>query len=170
MPVTNFINNPQEFQEPTRFSTKKLAFIIVGVLVILIVATGVLMALNNNKEKTSLINADKHSGQIDNSPSEGSRIYGDVDLPAIDQAELKQNYQNNLQSIINDLDQEIQVAGGIENLNIAIVQGIKSKALSEVLPREYQSQHLELVLTMDLIISGNFNQAQKNLQRIKKQY
>jgi hypothetical protein len=174
MPVINFTNNTNNSQEPTRFTAKNLSFVAVGAVIIFVIAIGVLLALNNNNdEKASLLGVNNVVNKTAltqiSDLSTGSRSYGEVDLPVVNQTELKQNYQNNLKEIIADLDKQIQSNGGIEKLDIQTIQEIKSRALSEVLPKGYQAQHLDFVLTMDLLIGGNFNRAQKNLQRIKQQ-
>ena len=175
MPLSNFTNEPIDFQEPTRFTTKKLAWLVVGVVIIFILTIGVLMATDSNKTEDSSDNTNKETKSqsrtlADNAPPVGLQQFGEVDLPAVDQVELGKDYQNNLQGIIAELDQEIMAAGGIENVSVAIIQEIKAKAMQEVLPRQHQIKHLEFILILDMMMSGNAGRVQQKWDQIKGQY
>lgn len=119
------------------------------------------MQINKLDRKTDLSNFKKNT---EATPKEED----EVDLPVVDQKELAENYEKNFEEIIIDLDEQIQLLDKQELPSIQIIQDIKERAMKEIVPKQYQSLHLDLVLTLDLIIDGDIDQAKKMFDAIIK--
>ncbi|MFH1187517.1 MAG: hypothetical protein V1688_01500 [bacterium] len=92
---------------------------------------------------------------------------GEVGLPPVDQEKLGQEYIKDLKELISTLEQQIQPAGQESTTDIEAIKIIKKKAMSEVVPKQYQNLHMDFVRTLDLIINGDAGGAAKKLGQIK---
>lgn len=89
-------------------------------------------------------------------------------LPFIDQEKLGQEYIKDLKEIITALEQQIQPTSKESMIDVDVIKIIKKKAMSEIVPGQYQDLHIDLIFALDAIINkGDVSQAMNKLEVIK---
>jgi len=150
-------NNLSQNLKPTP-NIKKIAIAVaVGAFVFLVTITS-LVLVNDKKTNSDLQEKDVNLAKLNkviipktqktqiSQPVTPASLSFEPNLQPVDPVKLKQDYQNGLKGIIAELDQSIQSSGGIGRVDIAMVEKIKTQALEEIVPKESQSLHLDLIL------------------------
>lgn len=144
----------------------KKILIIAGVILVFLITLGALIFFNRGSKKNNS-QIGKNSQKFVE-PAQGIEGKGLSNLPVVDQAQLKKKYQEDIRQIFADLENEINIAGGINNLSSEKIKNLKNRAIQEVVPTAYREVHLNFILAMGMIINGDFNKAQIALDDIKK--
>ncbi|MFH1565223.1 MAG: hypothetical protein ABIC82_05275 [bacterium] len=158
--------------------TRIFFIVFIGVISALVLFISILILLNVkytcNKVKKETVDDQIYKlskkaepSNFDFDKNSGFNVDGEADLPIVDQVKLGQEYVKDLKEILATLDQQIQSLSNDEAIDIEAIKIIKKKAMEEIIPREYQEMHIDLIFALDLIINGDVNRAMSDLEEIK---
>ena len=101
--------NEDNLYDEEPMTKKKVALFIGAAIVIFAVTIGALMLFNGEKQNDVTKKPSSQQNVINNPSNATARQFGDVNLPIINQAELKQNYQINMTKIIVELEERSRI-------------------------------------------------------------
>ena len=88
-------------------------------------------------------------------------------MPLVDQKKLGQKYIEDLKEIVAAIEQQTQPESKESIIDIDAIKIIKKKAMEEIVPKQYQDLHIDLIFALDSIIKGEIKGAMSKIEKIK---